>query len=248
MSIKNKTHERQLLIQTCPFTYKIRILGENIDRGVIMKKKKLYKSNGIKTASPADTLELEDVKKLEDYFKQHNLRDWCMWTLNNNIGLRAKDLLSIPIDLLIQNDKVVDRFVIYEQKTNKRRYIELNNKAKDVVQMYYDTYREELLKKGKYLFPSRKSTVKDGRKIYLPLSVSSYDKVLRKAKHAVGIDDYVVVSSHCSRKILGCTLLENGVPIEQVQAMFQHSTPETTLIYTQIRKKYVKELYHKVEI
>ena len=28
-----------------------------------MKKKKLYKSNGIKTASPADNLELEDVKK-----------------------------------------------------------------------------------------------------------------------------------------------------------------------------------------
>ena len=53
---------------------------------------------------------------------------------------------------------------------------------------------------------------------------------------------------YISCPILGCTLLEHGVPIEQVQALFQHNTPETTLIYTQIRKKYVKELYHQVEI
>ena len=63
--LKIKTMKDNYSYKLVFFTYKIRILEENIDRGVFMKKKKLYKSNGIKTASPADTLELEDVKNLK---------------------------------------------------------------------------------------------------------------------------------------------------------------------------------------
>ena len=219
-----------------------------------MKRKKLYKSNGIKTASPADTLELSDVKKIEQFLidkgNKNAIRDYTMWSLNNNIGLRAMDLLTLPINLLFKNDKVVDHFVIYEQKTNKRRIIELNNKAKSVLQYYYDMNKDILKEKGwNYLFPSQKPKINaQGNKYYDHLTLSAYDKILRKAKNGTDIDSYLTVSSHCSRKILGCTLLEHGVPIEQVQALFQHNTPETTLIYTQISKKYVKELYHQVEI
>ena len=79
-------------------------------------KKTIYKSNGIKAATPADTLDRDDIQKLKDYFlsldlsKPNNLRNFTLFTFNINIGLRAKDLLSLPKDLIIQNDKAVEEF------------------------------------------------------------------------------------------------------------------------------------------
>ena len=102
-------------------------------------KKRAYKSNGIKTASAADCLEREEINQLKEYLssldlsKPNNLRNFTLVTFNLNVGLRAGDLLSLPKDLIIKNNTVVDSFAINEQKTGKKRIIELNNTAKKVI-------------------------------------------------------------------------------------------------------------------
>lgn len=211
-------------------------------------KKTIYKSNGIKAATPADCLEKEDMEKLKSYFlhldlsKKNNLRNYTLLTFNINVGLRAKDLLSLPKDLIIQNHKVVNVFSIREQKTGKKRIIELNNTATQVIQEYYNTFYNDL-KNSYFLFPSRKHKQGTGH-----LTLSSFNSILRKAKKEAGINEAYTVSSHIARKYLGTALYEKGVPIEQIQQMFGHSKPETTLIYIGVKKKWAQKLYHQVEL
>lgn len=211
-------------------------------------KKTIYKSNGIKAATPADTLDRDDIQKLKDYFlsldlsKPNNLRNFTLFTFNINIGLRAKDLLSLPKDLIIQNDKAVDMFAIRESKTGKKRIIELNNTAKAVIQKYYDTFHDTL-KDSYYLFPSRKKNQGEGH-----LTLSSYDKILRTAKEKSEVNNAYTVSSHTARKCLGTALYRQGVPIQQIQTMFGHNRPETTMIYISVLKQDAQRLYHQVEL
>ena len=210
-------------------------------------KKTIYKSNGVKAATPADCLEREDIERLKNYFlsldlsKPNNLRNFTLFVFNLNIGLRAGDLLKLPKETIIKNDQVVEMFSLYEEKTGKKRIIELNNSAKKVIQEYYDTFYTQL-KNSYWLFPSRKKGQGTGH-----LTLSSFDRILREAHKQSGVSEALGVSSHLFRKTLGTALYEQGVPIEQIQAMYNHNNPETTMIYISVRKKWAQKLYHKVE-
>lgn len=211
-------------------------------------KKTILKSNGVKAATPADSLEKEDIQKLKNYFlsldlsKPNNLRNYTLLAFNLNVGLRAGDLLSLPKDLLFKNGKVVDIFSIREQKTHKKRIVELNKTAKKVLQEYYDCFKDKLTNSF-YLFPSRKQGQGQGH-----LTLSSYDKILREAQNKSGISNVYTVSSHICRKALGTTLYEQGVAIEEIQQMFNHSRGDTTLVYIGAIKKKSRKLYHQVSL
>lgn len=211
-------------------------------------KKKLYKSNGIKTASPADCLEREEIQKLKDYFlgvdlsKINNLRNLALLTFNLNVGLRAGDLLSLPKDLIIQNDQVVSSFAIFEQKTHKKRIIELNRVAKEIIQEYYNAFYD-ILKYSYWLFPSRKQKQGQGH-----LNITSFNRILRDAHQKTDINPALTISSHFCRKSLGSALYEKGISLEQIQNMFNHNKPETTLIYISALKRKSQHLYHEVEL
>lgn len=211
-------------------------------------KKKIYKSNGIKTASPADCLEREEIKKLKKYFleldlnKINNLRNLALLTFNLNVGLRAGDLLSLPKELIIKNDKVVDSFAIHEQKTHKKRIIELNRIAKQTIQEYYDAFYEDL-KYSFWLFPSRKKKQGSGH-----LEITSFNRILRDAHKGTDINPNLTISSHFARKSLGTALYEKGISLDQIQNMFNHNKPETTLIYISALKRKSQHLYHEVEL
>ena len=217
-------------------------------------KKKIYKSNGIKTASPADCLEREEIKQLKDYFlsldlsKPNNLRNLAMVVFNLNVGLRAGDLLSLPKELFIKDDKVVDSFAINEQKTGKKRIIELNNAAKKIIQEYYNTFSTEL-KNSYWLFPSRKrGKDKGGSQGTGHLAITSFNRILRNAHKGSGINPALTISSHFARKSLGSALYEKGIDLQQIQNMFNHNRPETTLIYISVLKRKSQHLYHEVEL
>ena len=199
-------------------------------------RKKIYKNNGIKKATPADPLDIKDIRLLKRYFKQTNIRDWCLFTFNLNVGLRASDLLNLTKDLLIIDGKPVDSFEIIEGKTGKRRVIQLNRGAQYALTLYYKHYAHKL-KDTSYLFPSRTGK---------PLTLSSYDRILREAARAVNLPKTVTLSSHSARKTLGTTLFEKKVPIEVIQSLFGHSDPRTTLIYIDVNRKHAKSAYNKV--
>ena len=74
------------------------------------------------------------------------------------------------------------------------------------------------------------------------------NKILRTAKEKSEVNNAYTVSSHTARKCLGTALYRQGVPIQQIQTMFGHNRPETTMIYISVLKQDAQRLYHQVEL
>jgi len=65
-----------------------------------------------------------------------------LFVVGINIGLRAGDLLNLKIKDVFQANKIVDRIVITEEKTDKKRDFEINKSAKSAILLYIDTLKD----------------------------------------------------------------------------------------------------------
>lgn len=187
----------------------------------------------------------EDVQKLSIYFASvknstYKWRNLLIFSLGCNIGLRAGDLLSLKWGMVIQNNKIVDSVVIYEEKTNKKRKFHLNNDCKEAIKLYLEnTYQKiSTVDKDSYMFPSRKGNEY--------LSVRSYGKILKTAAIDVGIE--YNVGTHSMRKTFGYNVYKITNNIELVQKMFNHSNSSVTLRYIGIDDEMIKEGYNGLDI
>ena len=93
------------------------------------------------TALYADLI--NDVKLL---LKQQNLRDYCLFVVGINSGLRISDLLQLTISDVINQGKIKERIRLREKKTNKFKDFPLSEKAKKAIKDYLNTrnYTENL--------------------------------------------------------------------------------------------------------
>jgi len=57
----------------------------------------------------------KQINEMKSYLKRHNMRDYLLFVLGINSGLRISDLLSLTIGDVINADRVVIR----EKKTGK---------------------------------------------------------------------------------------------------------------------------------
>ena len=67
---------------------------------------------------------IRDMKKLEKmkkYLKGKSLRDYGLFVLGINSGLRVSDLLNLKIDDVADKGKLKDRIHLIEQKTGKTK-------------------------------------------------------------------------------------------------------------------------------
>lgn len=91
--------------------------------------------------------EVEPIKKIKDIVKikqyllgKDNKRDYCIFVVSINIGLRAGDLLSLKICDVTDGKTIFDEVSITEQKTGKSKTFTLNKSAKDSIQLYLNTF------------------------------------------------------------------------------------------------------------
>ena len=77
--------------------------------------------------------QIETIKKL---LRQQNLRDYCLFTVGINSGLRISDLLKLIVSDVIDGNKVKDRIRLREKKTNKFKDFPLSDNAKSAIKEY----------------------------------------------------------------------------------------------------------------
>ena len=63
-----------------------------------------------------DLKKIETIKKL---LRQQNLRDYCLFVVGINSGLRISDLLKLHISDVLDDNKIKDLIRLREKKTNK---------------------------------------------------------------------------------------------------------------------------------
>lgn len=138
-------------------------------------------------------------------------RDYILFLLGINTGLRVTDLLELKIKEIRRKKKIV----IKEGKTKKARTIYLEN--------IYDELNDYIssLEGTEWLFPSRKGDKAITR-------IQAY-RQLNKAARMVDILDGI--GTHTMRKTFGYWHYKQVKDVAELQKILNHSHPEITLKY-----------------
>lgn len=176
--------------------------------------------------------QIETIKKL---LKSQNLRDYCLFVLGINSGLRISDLLKLKILDVIEKNKVKDRIRLREIKTGKYKDFPLSDNTKSAIKEYLKTrdYKE-----NEPLFLSRKN------KGFL-MRNQAY-KIINDVAKSVGIKEKI--GTHTLRKTFGYHAYNNGYDIALIQKLFNHSSPSVTLRYIGITQDEMDDVYLSLDL
>ncbi|MDM5212445.1 site-specific integrase [Peribacillus sp. NJ4] len=169
-------------------------------------------SQRIKNVQPIRRLDHIDKMK-KSLLKYCSYRDYMMFSIGINIGLRIGDLLQLKVKDILEGTHIV----IVEQKTDKIKRFLVNPQLRKEVRKYV---RKMNLKNEQYLFPSRKGKG--------PITRVQAYRVLNKAAEMADIPD---VGTHTLRKTFGYLHYQKFKDIALLQQILNHSNPKDTMIY-----------------
>lgn len=183
-----------------------------------------------------DKKKIQEIKKILRNSK--NWRDYVLFVLGMNFGLRIGDLLKIQIKDIVNSDgKIKDTFEIVEQKTKKRNVIKINHVAKEALELLFDKTNLADNKNNYLIFNKRNYSKSISR-------VQAY-KLVKKWCQTIGLTD-LPVGTHTLRKTWGYHAHKAGISIETIQTKFKHNSTSTTRQYLGIEQKDVNKAYDKV--
>lgn len=179
--------------------------------------------------------DLKQIETIKTLLKARNLRDYCLFVLGINSGLRISDLLKLQVADVIEKGKIKDRIRLREKKTNKFKDFPLSDKTKSAIKEYLKTrnYQE-----NEPLFISR---VNKGF-----LSRMQAYKIINDVAKSVGIKEKI--GTHTLRKTFGYHAYNNGYDITLIQKLFNHSSPSVTLRYIGITQDEMDDVYLSLDL
>lgn len=181
---------------------------------------------------------IRDRKKLElmkAVLKERSLRDWCLFVLGINSGLRVGDIVRLKVSDVYDGKKLKDRIELREQKTGKRKSFPLSETVKKALKEYLASAK---LGQDSFLFPSRKGGGS--------LSRSQVWLILHKAAEKAGIQEHI--GTHSMRKTFGYQAYKSGTDIYIIQEMLNHSHPAVTRRYIGLSQDDLDRVYRMLDL
>jgi len=186
------------------------------------------------------------IEKIKRFLKTRGrLRDYALFVLAINTGFRVGDLLALKVgDVLTgkgERLQIAARLIVREQKTGKRREVVLNHSARAALLEYLSKRNRRFPEDP--LFVSRKRGAGDELR---PISRAQAWRVLSDTARACGIA--AAFGAHSMRKTFGYFHYKAGQPIEEIQKIFNHSSPAVTLAYIGITQEQIDKSFQEVEL
>ena len=154
----------------------------------------------------------EKIQEMKSILKRQNYRDYILFELGINSGLRISDLLQLKV----KDVKTTNTIELKEKKTNKSKQFGINDKVRQKLNDYITGMED-----NEYLFQSRKGDNK-------PISRTQAYRILRKAADKIGLDK---VGTHTLRKTFGYHHYKQNKDVAILQKIFNHSSPSITKDY-----------------
>lgn len=156
-----------------------------------------------------------------------------IWNVGVNLALRISDLLSVRF-----TDIENDRLILTESKTGKTANIQLNDKAKGILQRIRQEHPAH-----EYVFQSYRNHQAryQGSK---PLS----RRAVTKAFSAIGDKLNLALGTHSMRKTRGYHLYKATNDIARVMKMLRHSSEAFTLRYIGITQEEIDKDFRELEL
>lgn len=154
-----------------------------------------------------------------------------IWKIGVNLSLRISDLRTLQYADL---DTKTRTLKLIEQKTGKRKQVRLNSHAIAII----DRRRQEN-PTDRYLFE-----VTCNRATNVPISRNSVSRIFKAAGDSLGLQ----INTHSMRKSRGMAMYNDGVPIEKIAKVLNHSNTASTLRYLGITNAEVLQTYDDYEL
>lgn len=195
--------------------------------------------NKCKTVDPIKSL--RDIGKLKKYFiTNEKYRDYCLFVVGINVGLRISDLLKIKIGDVWTFGSIKTEISIKEQKTNKNRNISINGAASAAIQKYIGTL--ETFNEEDFLFRSRKGDA--------ALTKESCHRIIKAATKECGLKGNY--GTHSLRKTFAYQLYiansDKLMILEYLMKILNHSSQSITLKYIGLEKETLNGLVDNLNL
>ncbi len=170
----------------------------------------------------------KDIEKIEQYLKLHNKRDYVIWVLGMNSGLRVSDIVGLNVSDVVNKTHIT----IVEKKTQKLKSFYINDKLKRVLKEFT---------KGKNLeeplFLGKQGKRLDRSQVY---------RFIVRACKENGITAHV--STHTMRKSFGYHHYQKFKDPIVLQKIFNHSSQRITLMYIGVEQDEIDFSYKNFEL
>lgn len=171
----------------------------------------------------------DDIAAVHALLRKHGGQDYAdIWKFGINVALRISDLLLIRYDQIDLNRR---ELVVQESKTKKKRALRLNLTALEIVERRRGNFPSD-----QYLFQAHGNRA---RSLGKPLDRST---VARKFKE-VGEILNIKLGTHSMRKTRGYALHKQGVTIEQIARVLNHSSPSVSMKYIGLTQEETLQTY-----
>ena len=163
---------------------------------------------------------IRDISKInfiKHILKAHGSRDYLLFIMGINCGLRISDILKLKIGD-VKNKNYIE---LIEQKTGKFKKILITNSYKNDLEEYI-AYKNN----NEWLFPSQK-----GNK---PITRVQAYRIICNACEKAGI--YSSIGTHTLRKTFGYHFYNKTKDIALLQSILNHSSPDITMRYIGINQ------------
>ncbi|CUB11063.1 Tyrosine recombinase XerD [Bacillus cereus] len=168
--------------------------------------------------------DISQIEAMKKYLKEHSQRDYLLFVIGINTGLKITELLSMKFEDILHEDGTIKEFYSLPVKDEKfKQDIYLNTKVKEALLEYVQSIHA---KRENYVFQSNKTKNSITRQ-------QAY-RVIHNAAEAVGIVGKIGTNS--MRKTFGFHAYKRGIALALLQKHFHHATPSETLKYLGISK------------
>lgn len=176
--------------------------------------------------------EIEVLLHIPDLNDAYGMRDALILELLYSSGIRVSELVGIKLEHINKNEEKIKIL----GKGNKERYVLYGSRCTELLNLYINKGRKELLKHSgvPYLFLNKNGS---------QLSTAGVRYILSKILKVGGLK--LKVSPHTLRHTFATHLLNNGADLKSVQELLGHENLSTTQIYTHITNDRLRNIYLK---
>ncbi len=184
-----------------------------------------------------DKKKIDAVKKY--FLGSGNIRDYALFVVGINTGLRIADLLELKWkDVLTEKKKFKKAISIREKKTSKEKRFPINENAQEALRRTLKEFNTDL-DYNCPIFISRNGNKK-------PLSRYQAWRSIKTVCAAVGVNENV--GTHTLRKTWGYWAWKSGIPLPIIMEVLNHSSIAVTKRYLGITQDEINKAYMELNL
>ncbi|TNO67015.1 site-specific integrase [Bacillus cereus] len=153
----------------------------------------------------------EQIQQIKEYLKEKNERNYILFVMGINTGLRISDILKLRV-----GDLKGSHISMREMKTGKQKRIQITATLKRELKWYIGDMED-----NEYLIKSRQGKNR-------PIGRSMAYKILSTTAAKFGLDE---IGTHTLRKTFGYHMYMQTKNIALLMEIFNHSSERVTLRY-----------------